>query len=219
MPLEPKPDVVEESMKSKVLLFLAFMSFVLAIGPSLRGQEKPATGAPSAPTSGYRAEFLDEIASYEQKFVRLAEATPAEKYSWRPGEGVRSAGEVFNHIAIANYFIARALGTPVPAGFDPAALGASANDKAKTVQALKNSFAHFRQAILALSDADADKPQKMFGHQTTLRGSFILISGHMGEHLGQSIAYARVNGIVPPWTEDQQQRQQQEKKQLEKPKQ
>src|SRR5713101_236199 len=190
MPLEAKPDVVEESMKSKVLLFLAFMSSVLAIGPSLRAQEKPATSAPIAPTSGYRAEFLDELASYEQKFTRLAEAMPAEKYSWRPGEGVRSAGDVFTHIVIANYFIARALGTPLPAGIDPAVLGASANDKAKTIQGLKNSFAHFRQAILALSDADADKPQKMFGHQTTLRGSFVLVSGHMGEHLGQSIAYA-----------------------------
>ena len=203
-------------MRSKALLFLAVVSLGLAAGQSLRAQEKPAAGAP---TAGYRAEFLDELASYEQKFTRLAEAMPAGKYSWRPGEGVRSAGEVFAHIAMANYFIARALGTPIPAGIDPQAFGASANDKAKTVQALKNSFAQFRQAILALSDADADKPQKMFGHQTTLRGSFILISGHMGEHLGQSIAYARINGVVPPWTEDQQQRQQQEKKQQEKPKQ
>jgi len=87
-------------------------------------------------------------------------------------------------------------------------------DKAKTVQTLKDSFAHFRGAILALGEGDADKAQKMFGRDTTLRGSFILITGHFGEHLGQSIAYARVNGIVPPWTEEQQQQQ----KQAQKPK-
>jgi hypothetical protein len=62
-----------------------------------------------------------------------------------------------------------------------------------------------------LSDADLDKPLKLFGQQTTYRGSIIMITGHTGEHLGQSIAYARMNGIVPPWTEDQQQQQQQQK--------
>ena len=182
--------------------------------PEHRRNQLPATSsapAASAPSSGARAEFLEEVAYFEQRFTRLAEAIPAEKYTWRPGEGVRSVGEVYMHIAAANYGIARALGTPFPAGVDPRTLAASANDKAKTVQALKDSFAHFRQAILALNDADLDKPQKMFGRQTTLRGSFILIAGHTGEHLGQSIAYARMNGVVPPWTEEQQQQQQQQK--------
>ncbi len=73
---------------------------------------------------------------------------------------------------------------------------------------MKDSFAHFRGAIIALNEGDADKPQKMFNRSTTLRGSFIAITGHFGEHLGQSIAYARVNGIVPPWTEEFQQQQQ-----------
>jgi uncharacterized damage-inducible protein DinB len=167
-----------------------------------------------APTAGPRAEFLEEIAFYEQRYVRLAEAIPAEKYIWRPAEGVRSIGEVYTHIVAANYGVARALGTQPPAGLDFKSITAMSTDKAKTVQALKDSFAHFRQAVLALSDADADKPQKMFGRQTTLRGSFIMITGHFGEHLGQSIAYARMNGVVPPWTEEQQQQQ----KQAEKPK-
>jgi hypothetical protein len=73
---------------------------------------------------------------------------------------------------------------------------------------MKDSFGHFRNAIVALNDADADKPQKMFNRQTILRGSFLMITGHFGEHLGQSIAYARMNGIVPPWTEAAQQQQQ-----------
>jgi uncharacterized damage-inducible protein DinB len=174
-------------------------------------QDKPAAQATSAtaaaPTSGVRAEFLAEVAFYEQRFARLAQAMPAEKYTWRPGEGVRSIGEVYNHIVAANYGLARVLSTPPPAGVDPKAIMANAADKPKTVQALKDSFAHFRQAVLSLSDADLDKPLKLFGQQTTYRGAFIMITGHTGEHLGQSIAYARMNGIVPPWTEEQQQQQ------------
>jgi len=176
-----------------------------------RAQDKPSARevTTTAPNSGYRAEFLDEVAYYEQRYVRLAEKMPADKYTWRPGEGVRSVGEVFTHIIQANYGVARSLGKEPPAGVDFKSFGAMATDKAKTVQALQDSFAHFRQAILALGDGDADKPQKMFGRQTTLRGSFLLVTGHFGEHLGQSIAYARVNGIVPPWTEEQQQQQKQ----------
>lgn len=165
-----------------------------------------------APTSGARAEFLAEVNYYEQRYVRLAEAMPAEKYSWRPGEGVRSVGEVYTHIVAANYGIARALGTAPPAGLDFKSITAMSNDKPKVIQALKDSFAHFRTAVMAINDADLDKPQKMFGQETTVRGSFIMITGHTGEHLGQSIAYARTNGIVPPWTEEAQRKQTEAKK-------
>jgi len=163
--------------------------------------------ASATPTSGFRAEFLEEVTYYEQRYTRLADAMPGEKYTWRPTEGVRSVGEVFTHIISANYGIARALGTAPPAGFDPKAIKALSADKPKVLQALKDSFAHFRHAIIALNEADADKPQKMFNRSTTLRGSFVAITGHFGEHLGQSIAYARVNGVVPPWTEEFQQQQ------------
>jgi uncharacterized damage-inducible protein DinB len=164
-------------------------------------QDNPPAAAASAVT-GARGEFLAEVVYYEQRYTRLAEAVPAEKYSWRPGEGVRSIGEVYAHIATANYGIARALGTPLPAGIDPKTINAAAGDKAKTIQTLKDSFAHFRTAILAIKDADLNNAQKMFGQDTTVRGSFFLVTGHFGEHLGQSIAYARQNGIVPPWTEE-----------------
>jgi uncharacterized damage-inducible protein DinB len=181
-----------------------------------RAQDKLVDKAPvpsAAPTSGPRAEFLEEIAYYEKRYTSLAETMPAEKYTWRHGEGVRSVGEVFTHIVGANYGVARALGIAPPAGLDFKSIMALSSDKPKLIQALKDSFAHFRGAIMALNDAD--KAQKMFGRQTTLRGSFIMITGHFGEHLGQSIAYARMNGVVPPWTEEAMQQQQ---KPVEKPK-
>jgi uncharacterized damage-inducible protein DinB len=194
---------------SLYLLLLTIPS--VCFRPSSRAQENADHKTPAmaaAPTSGFRAEFLEEIAYYEQRYTRLAEAVPAEKYTWRPTDGVRSVGEVFTHIAAANYGIARALGTAPPAGFDPKAITALSADKSKVVQALKESFAHFRGAIIALNEADAERPQNMFNRHTTLRGSFIAITGHFGEHLGQSIAYARMNGVVPPWTEDFQKQQQ-----------
>ena len=206
-------------MRRVGLYFLILAALGLNLMPPSRAQDSPDHKAPAvasaAPTSGFRAEFLDGIAYYEQRYTRLAEAMPAEKYTWRPGEGVRSVGEVFTHITGANYGVARALGTALPNGVDPKAIQALSADKPKVLQALKESFAHLRSATLALNDGDEDKPQKMFGRQSTLRGSFTMIIGHFGEHLGQSIAYARVNGVVPPWTEEAQQQQQ---KPVDKPK-
>ena len=195
-----------EKMRRSLLL-----CFALLLVPSvvLRAQQKPAPPSTS-PTSGARMEFLDEVSFYEQRFIRLADAIPAEKYAWHPGEGVRSVGEVYMHVATANYGFARMLGTPIPAAIDTKTMLASANDKAKVLQALKDSFAHFRGAILAIKDSELDKEIKTPRGQSTIRGAFFLISGHYGEHLGQSIAYARMVGIVPPWTEERQ-RQEAEK--------
>ncbi len=207
-------------MLRKSLYLIVTAVLTLTFGASSRGQDKSgdkaaATQAPAAaPAARARAEFLDGLAYYEQRYTRLAEAIPAEKYSWRPGEGVRSIGEVYAHITAANYGVAHAFGMQAPAGLDFKAIQAAAADKAKITQLLKDSFAHLRQAILPISDADMDKPQKMFGRQTTVRGAFMMIIGHFGEHLGQSIAYARMNGITPPWTEEAQQQQ----KAAEKPK-
>ncbi len=190
-----------------VVLTVSGLGFMASGRAQDSSDHKASTMAGAAPTSGFRAEFLEEINYYEQRYTRLAEAMPAEKYTWRPAGGVRSVGEVFTHITAANYGVARALGTAPPPGLDFKAIAALSADKPKVLQALKDSFAHFRTAIMALSEADADKPQKMFNRSTTLRGSFIAITGHFGEHLGQSIAYARVNGVAPPWTEEFQQQQ------------
>jgi uncharacterized damage-inducible protein DinB len=175
-----------------------------------RAQEKPGEKPAvtlMAPTSGARFEFLDEVSYYEQRFERLADAIPSEKYSWRPSEGVRSIGEVYMHVVSANYGFAKMLGTPYPAGVDPKAIMASATDKAKVVQALKDSFAQIRAAILAMKDSDLEKEIKTPRGPTTIRGSFFQISGHYGEHLGQSVAYARSIGVVPPWTAERQQQE------------
>ncbi len=173
--------------------------------------------APSAPTTGPRAEFLTEMKVSRDRFVSLAEAIPAEKYIWRPGEGVRSISEVFLHVAAANYNLPKLIGTPAPEGFKIQGYDKSTTEKAKVVAALKDSFDHVREAVNKMPDADLEKQLDWFGGKNTERGILFFMMRHMSEHLGQSISYARMNGITPPWTEEAQREQQ--KKAAEKPKQ
>jgi uncharacterized damage-inducible protein DinB len=159
--------------------------------------------------TGYRAEVMAEVMIQEDKLTRLAQAIPAEKYTWRPADDTRSFAEVFLHISAANYNLYKLVGTPPPTGIDLKNLEKSTTDKAKIVGTLKDSFAHAKQAIRSMSDADLDKSMDWFGGKNTERGILLFIVRHTAEHLGQLIAYARSIGIVPPWTEDM--RRQQEK--------
>jgi uncharacterized damage-inducible protein DinB len=161
--------------------------------------------------TGYRSEVLAEVMVQEDKFVRLADAVPADKYTWRPAPDVRSFSEVFLHVAAANYNIYKLVGTPPPAGFNVQGYDKSTTDKAKVIAALKDSFAHAKAAIKAMPDADLDKSRDWFGGKNTQRGILLFVVRHAAEHLGQSIAYARVAGIVPPWTEDAQKKQPEKK--------
>jgi len=101
-------------MRRISMYFLGLTIIAMAIGFNAGAQDKPpekAATAPGTAATGPKAEFLEEIAYYEQRYVRLAESVPAEKYAWKPAEGVRSIGEVYTHIVAANYGVARALGT------------------------------------------------------------------------------------------------------------
>ena len=159
--------------------------------------------AAQAPASGWRAEFLGIFSGDEAKYVQLAEATPWEKYAYRPGAGVRSTCEVFLHIAGANYGFTGNIGTKVPTTVDVKNIEKCPDSKAKVVATLKGSFAHFKSAVVAMPDNVGDEKFKLFGSEMTKRGFLTFMAEHTGEHLGQSIAYARANGIVPPWSAKQ----------------
>jgi len=161
--------------------------------------------------TGYRSEVMAEVMVQEDKFLRLAESIPAEKYSWRPAPDVRSFAEVFMHVSAANYNLYKLVGTPPPAGFEVKGFEKSTTDKSKVISTLKDSFAHAKKAITAMSDADLEKSMDWFGGKNTERGVLLFVVRHAAEHLGQSIAYARVVGITPPWTEDAQKKQPEKK--------
>jgi uncharacterized damage-inducible protein DinB len=165
------------------------------------GQAAAASTGAAAPASGYRAEFLNEMKYFEGRFTQLAEAIPAEKFTWRPAAGVRSVSEVLLHVAGANQGLPRMAGIQPPAGFAGQGYEQSTTDKAKVIAELRKSFAHIQSAASQMKDADADKPMKVFGMDMTGRSFSFFMARHLGEHLGQLIAYARVNGVVPPWSD------------------
>lgn len=189
-------------MKKAQLLFLALM--IASTLGTLVAQDKMAL------PKGVRGEILMTAADAEKKVTALVSAVPQEKFSWRPADGVRSVSELFLHIAGANYlFPTFTGGSKMPEGMDPKTYEQSTTDKAKILEIVKNSFASYRENLMKLKDEDLDKTAKVFGNEMTYRGIYVFSTTHMHEHLGQAIAYARTNGVVPPWTEEQQARMKQ----------
>ena len=192
---------------------LLALSAAVAIGAtpaSLSAQAKPATPSKSVarPTSGLRAELLTDVDGAHRKFSQLATAMSG-KYTWRPADKVRSFSEVMQHVSGENYALPVVLGVKAPPGFAAStmqeAFGSAAEmekitDEAAVKAEIDKSFAHLKQAIASLSDAELNKPVEIFGQKTTGRGFLVLIVTHMHEHLGQVIAYARMAGVVPPWS-------------------
>ena len=180
----------------------AFCLFALTFGAvGVAAQVNPyKAGTPGV--TGYRSEVLAEVMVQEDKFTRLAEAIPAEKYTWRPAPDVRSFAEVFLHVSAANYNLYKLVGTPTPAGVDTKTLEQSTVDKAKVIATLKASYAHAEAAIRSMPDADLEKTLNWNGGKITERGVLLYIVQHIAQHLGQQIAYARSIGVVPPWTLD-----------------
>lgn len=177
-----------------VLLFASLMT-CLAVGVSARQMQESKVAAPQ---TQLRTEVLRQLEQAKVKLLDLAKAIPQEKYSWRPGEGVNSIGEVYAHVAVANFALPRALGILPPAGIE--AELEKITDKAQVISRLNESFDYVRQIILDTPDADLDKAAKLYGRETTVRDVFLALALHAHEHLGQSVAYARMNKIVPPWT-------------------
>jgi len=138
-----------------------------------------------------------EAGTLSDKFVGLARVM-AGKYNWKPGEGVRSVGDVFNLIVTENGLLAATLtgaggaqggGRPTPI-----------TDPEQLQEALKTSYANVQKAIERLSDAELKAPVKLFGRDMTKEEAVRYLFGDQHEHLGQSIAYARSNAVVPPWS-------------------
>ena len=163
----------------------------------------PATAQQSAPAAAQgtlTGALASDVGTLSDKFVGLAKAMTG-KYDWRPGQGVRSVGEVFNLIVMENKMLTGVLtGAPGPGGPRPAPIA----DPTELQDALKTSYAALQQAIKGLSDADLKASVQMFRRETTKQGAVLMVLFDQHEHLGQSIAYARTNSVVPPWSQGKQ---------------
>lgn len=196
-------------MKRLVVVAMGFCLLAGSLSKALAaGAGQAAQAAPSAPQSAdktapsydMKAQAALDLAGLQQKFVSLAEAIPAEKFSWRPEPGVRSINELFLHVAASGFGFPGAMGVAPPAGFDAKGFEKSTTDKAKVIEWLNKSFTNAIGAVNGMSNADFAKPLPKLGPDANEGDVIYLMVVHFHEHLGQSIAYSRANGIVPPWT-------------------
>lgn len=188
----------------------AICAFVTLMGAACAGDPAPRDSLQSAEPDQALAleEIVRDLSDAEDKVIALAEALSAEQYDWRPAEGVRSSGEVFMHIASVNYAFPIFTGADAPEAaamslddFFPsiAAYERTAETKEEILSAVRASFQHLRTAVEA-SSVDLDRELEVFGTPSSVRGFWWVHLGHVHEHLGQLVAYARSNGVAPPWS-------------------
>ena len=196
----------EQLLTTAVICTLALMACAPAeTGEAEAEGDMEAAGEAAVSTSTLQSEMLADLADVRGKYVQLAEAMPESDYGWRPAEGVRSVSEVYMHIVSANFGIVMgALQAPPPESADPAwydfANAESISDKATIVEALGASFDYVAEVIEGTSDDRLQEAVNLFGGDSSVRGALMLVVTHCHEHLGQSIAYARTNGVTPPWS-------------------
>lgn len=180
---------------------------MVACGSADGQSAEPASSTTAAEAFDPMADMEQAVAQVEQKLVALAEAMTEEQYAWRPMEGVRSAGEVFMHVAADNYFLTLPVGVEAPAstgitldyGATVVPYETRSATRAEIIADLKASFAHLRAAMNE-SAAEPNREIDLFGRSSTVGGLWVATTTHMHEHLGQAIAYARANHVVPPWS-------------------
>jgi len=153
------------------------------------------------PLEGVWQGYDGEWVHVSRQLVALAEAIPAEKYTWRPGAGVRSTSEVIMHIALANFYLLSVTGPKLPADMTSAEMEKTVTAKAEVIDWLKRSQDAVKNAHAAMKPADLQRKVKINNRDATVDGMYLRIIVHANEHMGQLVAYARVNGIVPPWSE------------------
>ena len=171
----------------RLVCALTIIVSALAGSRAALAQDKP---QPTSP----QAALVNDVGNLSDKFVGLARVM-AGKYDWRPGAGVRSVGDVFNLIVMENKMLVGVLsGTPPQGKPEPI------TDPAQMQEALRSSYADLRKTLAGLSQDDLNASVKLFGRDTSKQGGALMLIMDQHEHLGQSIAYARTNGVVPPWS-------------------
>jgi uncharacterized damage-inducible protein DinB len=193
----------DKTMRSTSTAIRLLLTLVILAGAPLTAAHHE--GAPD----GFMADVIKNIQDTEKKLVSLAEAVPADKFSWAPSEDVRPFSAVYVHLAATNFFLPPALGaTPaegVEAGESVFAtmqkMEAEITDKEAVIAKLKESYQYVYKALPTIEDLDT--VVELFGPPSSKRHFVLIILSHGHEHLGQSIAYARSIGVVPPWSQRQ----------------
>jgi uncharacterized damage-inducible protein DinB len=156
-----------------------------------------AQSAPEGIWQGYDGEWKH----VSQQLIALAEATPADKFAWRPAAGVRSTSEVYMHIVLANFYLLSVTGPKMPADLKEDA-EKTVTAKADVIRWLKRSLEAVKEAHAAETPGDLDRKVHIADRDATVDGMYLRIIVHANEHMGQLVAYARMTGVVPPWSKN-----------------
>ena len=195
-------------MKILLFAFTACLSVAAAVST-----------ASAQDATGFRADLLGQLEYVQNQVIDLENAIPDEKMTWRPNKDVRSISEVFSHIAFSNYLIFKFAGVALPEGIgintpeDEMKWEKASTDKKVIHEQLVKSFEFVKSSIRGMTDASMDNSIDFFGQKMSMRAILMIVQSHIHEHFGQSIAYARMVDVVPPWTAE---RQAAEKKAAEK---
>jgi hypothetical protein len=163
----------------------------------------PSVAAAQAPS--LRDIQVADIETMKEKFVGLAGECSEAQYDWRPMEGVRSVRDVLALIVAECHQFPAAWGHEAPsnaaAGFGPEMQRASALSKADMVREIGLAFDHLIGSVASLDEAERHADSQYFGRPMQVEANVLIAMADMHEHLGQLIAYARTNQVVPPWSQ------------------
>jgi len=187
-------------MKSTVLSLICMLSAVSGITSTTRAQAPQTSTDTTAPSYDMKAQALLDLQAVNKKCIDLAQAVPSDKLTWRPSADSRSFAEVFLHVAGERYGILGMMGATPPEGFKAKEFEKSTTDKDRIVEDLNQSWDFTNKAINGMSNADFAKLLPKLGPQANEGDVVYILVADAHEHLGQLVAYARQNGIVPPWT-------------------
>lgn len=177
---------MKHSLRVKCMLLLCFLS-----ASTMFAQK-----APEGIWQGYDGEWKHVTS----QLIALAEATPEEKFAWRPAKGVRSTSEVYMHVVIANFYLLSVTGPKMPDDLKES-MEKTVTSKAEVIKWLKRSLEAVKAAHLAEKPADLQRKVHVADREATVDGMYLRIIVHANEHMGQLVAYARMTGVVPPWSQ------------------
>ena len=176
----------------KTCFVKAFLLWTFLSAPMLLAQ---------APSDGVWQGYDGEWKHVSHQLVALAEATPADKFAWRPAPGVRSTSEVYMHIVDANFYLLGVTGSKMPADL-PEDPGKKVTSKPEVIAWLKRSLEVVNKAHMAETPKDLERKVRIEDREATVDGIYLRILIHANEHMGQLVGYARMTGVVPPWSKN-----------------
>jgi uncharacterized damage-inducible protein DinB len=134
-----------------------------------------------------------------KQLLDLAEATPQDKFAWRPGPGVRSTSEIYMHLALSNFYLLSVTGPKMPAELK-IEMEKTVTAKSDVINWLKRSLDSVKEAHATVTPKDLERKVHIADRDATVDGIYLRIIVHANEHMGQLIAYARMTGVTPPWS-------------------